>query len=139
MLQGEYRHTLDVKGRFFFPAQMKEDIGEKPTICRGIGNYLWVFSEKDWKTFTDKIVALPYTDSVKMRHFFIARSQEAPIDAQGRVVIPQFMREYAALQKNIVVVGSLDRVEIWDEARWNEETDGINANEIMDIMERYNF
>ena len=139
MLQGEYRHTMDAKGRFFFPAPMKEDISERPTVCRGIGSYLWVFSEKDWKTFTDKIGALPYTDSVKMRHFFIAKSQEAQIDAQGRVVIPQYMREYAGLIKNIVIVGSLDRVEIWDEAKWNNETEGIEVPTIMDIMERYSF
>ena len=139
MLQGEYRHTIDAKGRFFFPAPLKEDIGDNPTICRGLGKSLWVFSEMDWKAFTDKIASLPYADSRKMRYFYVARSQSASVDAQGRVVIPQYMREHAELQKNIVIIGALDRVEIWDEQNWDKETGGVTSDEIMEIMERYDF
>lgn len=139
MLQGEYRHTIDAKGRFFFPAPLKEEIGTNPTICRGLDKNLWVFAETDWKAFTDKIAALPYADSRKMRYFFVAKSQTASVDAQGRLVVPQFMREHAGLQKNIVIVGALDRVEIWDESNWDHETGATSSEDILEIMEKYEF
>ena len=139
MLQGEFRHTVDAKGRFFFPAPLKDEIGESPVICRGIDRNMMFYTRPEWEAFAAKIRALPFNESKKLTHFFISKSSEVPIDAQGRMVIPQMMREYAGIGKNVVIVGAVDSVEIWDEDTWRNKMDELSGDDVIAIMERNNF
>lgn len=139
MLLGEFRHNVDTKGRFFFPAVLKDEIGDKPIICRGIENNLMVYSYTEWENFSAKIKSLPFTEAKKMTQFFIAKAAYCSIDTQGRMVIPQFMREFAHINKNIVITGAGDSVEIWDEAAWDEKMSRLSGDDIISIMERNAF
>jgi len=140
MLEGEYKHTVDAKGRFFFPAQLKEEIGERPQICRGTDRNLMVYSRSEWEKFSAHIQELPFREAQKMTRYFISKSGPVSIDPQGRMVIPQEMREYAGIEKNIVIAGAYNKVEIWDADLWEKENGAEDETEsILDIMERNRF
>ena len=128
MLQGTYRHAMDAKGRLFMPSKLRSDLGEGFIITRGLGTQLFVFSQADWKEFTDKLRALPMSDpgAQAFVRLFLSGAYECEVDKQGRFLIPQELRAYARIEKDTVITGLISRVEIWSEENWDRYTAQYN-------------
>lgn len=119
MLIGEYNPSIDLKGRLHFPARLREDLGDKFIVTKGLDNCLFVYSLSEWAELEAKIKALPMSRSRTLQRFFFAGAVEVEPDKQGRILIPQNLREHAGLEKDVTVIGAAVRAEIWDTARWN--------------------
>lgn len=124
MLLGEYRHNVDVKGRVSVPSKFRGDLGQTFVITKGLDNCLFMYSKQEWETFELKLKELPLTnqDARSFVRFFFAGAAECEVDKQGRINIPQNLREYANIQKDVVIVGVATRAEIWDSENWNKYT-----------------
>ncbi len=138
MLIGEYAHSIDAKGRLIMPAKLKEDIGEKFVITKGLDGCLFVYSQKEWKNFEDKLRAFPLTnkDARALMRFFLAGAMECEIDKQGRFLITSNLREFAGLEKEVIIVGVLNKIEIWSKDKWTAytEKENMEADEIAEKM-----
>jgi len=138
LLIGEYEHSIDTKGRLIMPAKLKEDIGEKFVITKGLDGCLFVYSQSEWKLFEDKLRAFPLTnkDARALVRFFLAGAMECEIDKQGRFLIAANLREFAGLEKEVVVIGVLNKIEIWSKEKWLKysEEENNNADEIAEKM-----
>lgn len=135
MLIGEFAHTLDAKGRIIFPSKFREDLGEQFVIAKGLDNCLFVYPMEGWKRFEDKLREMPISKARKLQRFFFSGASEALSDKQGRVVIPQNLREYANLDKDIMIIGASTRVEIWSKTAWDEQCSELTAESIEDAMD----
>ena len=119
------------------PAKLKEDIGEKFVITKGLDGCLFVYSQSEWKLFEDKLRAFPLTnkDARALVRFFLAGAMECEIDKQGRFLIAANLREFAGLEKEVVVIGVLNKIEIWSKEKWLEYSEKEN-NEADEIAEK---
>ncbi len=135
MFMGEYNHTVDAKGRLIVPSKFREQLGEEFVVTKGLDGCLFVYTNSEWHKIEEKFQNIPMTskDARKFSRFFFAGAAALEIDKQGRVLLPPVLREYAGLQKEVVLVGVLNRVEIWDAARWQENT--YDEEEMDDIAE----
>ncbi|MDF2865453.1 MAG: mraZ protein [Clostridia bacterium] len=134
MLLGEYNHNVDEKGRVSVPAKFREDLGASFIVTKGLDNCLFIYSKNEWSTFETKLKDLPLTNP-NVRNFirfFFSGATECELDKQGRINIPQNLREYAGLNKDLSIIGVSTRVEIWDREKWNNYTssDNMDMNEI---------
>lgn len=122
MLLGEYKHNVDVKGRVSVPAKFRDDLGQSFVITKGLDNCLFAYSKEEWKVFEDKLKQLPLTnsDARDFMRFFFAGANECEVDSQGRINIPQNLRDYANIKKEVIIVGLSTRVEIWNLDAWNK-------------------
>ena len=122
MFIGEYQHSLDSKNRIIVPSKLREELGSKFVITKGLDGCLYAYPLDEWKKLEDKMKTLPLTnkDARAFVRFFFSGACEVEIDKQGRGLIPQNLKEYAAIEKEIVSIGVLQRVEIWSKERWNE-------------------
>lgn len=136
MLIGEYEHSLDVKGRLIMPSKLRQDIGEKFIITKGLDGCLFVFSENEWLNFETKLKSLPLSDKNARNfvRFFLSGATECEIDKQGRFLIPANLREASKLEKDAVIVGVGTRLEIWDKETWQKCDENISADEIAENM-----
>lgn len=121
MFIGEYRHSLDEKGRVALPVKFRKQM-RGAIITRGLDRCLWVFNKDEWEILAKKLVALPLAqaNSRAFVRLMLAGAMEAPLDVQGRVLIPDYLKKYAGLKKMAVVAGLYSRIEIWDEKLWQE-------------------
>ena len=120
MLIGEYKHTIDTKKRLSLPVKFRKELGKTIVITRGIDNCLVIYPEKEWKIMSDKLSQLP-DSQVEARSFsriMLAGAMEADIDKLGRILIPDYLKTYASLKKDTVICGRSNRLEIWDETKW---------------------
>jgi len=117
---GEYHHNIDAKGRLAIPARFREGLGERFVATKGLDNCLFVFPMGEWARLEEKLKALPFTraDARAFVRFFFAGAAECELDAQGRILIPEHLRTYAKLEKECVILGVSNRVEIWAKAEW---------------------
>jgi len=134
MFMGEYQHTIDSKGRLIMPAKFREELGESFVLTRGLDNCLFVYPLPEWAALEKKLKALPFTrsDARAFTRFFFSGATECELDKQGRVLIPNNLREHAKLQKDVVIIGVSSRVEIWSAEVWQhycEET-GVSFEDI---------
>ena len=136
MLIGEYEHSIDAKGRLSMPAKLKSEIGDKFVVTKGLEGCLFVYSLAEWQNFEEKLKSFPLTNknARTLTRFFLAGATECEIDKQGRFLIASNLREYAGLQKEVVIIGVLGRLEIWDKAKWLEYNEKEN-NSVEDIAE----
>lgn len=125
MLIGEYQHALDAKNRMIVPAKLREDLGTKFVITKGLDGCLYVYPLEEWKLLEEKLKTLPLTnkDARAFVRFFFSGASEIEIDKQGRGVIPPNLKEYASIEREIVSIGVLTRVEIWSKDKWLEYND----------------
>ena len=137
MLIGEFEHSLDAKGRLIMPAKLREDIGEKFIITKGLDGCLFAFSIEEWKNFEQKLRTLPISnkDARAFSRFFFAGAIECEIDKQGRFLISSNLREFAELSKDVIIVGMDSRIEIWSKEKWQQCDSDISADEIAEKME----
>ena len=137
MLIGEYEHSLDVKGRLIMPAKLREDIGEKFIVTKGLDGCLFAFSITEWTNFEQKLRTLPISnkDARSFTRFFFAGAIECEIDKQGRFLISSNLREFAGFDKDVVIVGMNSRIEIWSKEKWQTCEEEVSADEIAQKME----
>lgn len=138
MLIGEYEHSLDVKGRLIMPAKLREDMGEKFIITKGLDGCLFGFSQNEWRSFEEKLKTLPLTNknARDFVRFFLSGAIECEIDKQGRFLIASNLREYANMEKDVVIIGVGTRLEIWNREKWKSynSDENISADEIAENM-----
>lgn len=136
MLIGEYKYNLDEKKRLTMPSKFRTVLGKKAIITKGMDGCLFMYSEKDWKELAQKLAKLPFSQS-NARSFarvMLAGAMDVSIDSNGRVLIPDYLKDYARLDKKVVVAGLYSRIEIWDEDKW-EKYNKSNTDHIGDIAE----
>ncbi len=119
MFRGEYHYTLDDKGRVVLPPKFRTDLGEAVIVTRGMDECIWVYPRQGWESVEDKLKSLPIGRR-NFQRFLLAAAQEVELDRQGRITLPEALREYAAIGRDVVVVGLIQRLEIWSEERWKK-------------------
>lgn len=137
MLIGEYEHSLDTKGRLIMPAKLRENIGEKFVLTKGLDGCLFAFSTQEWENFEQKLKSLPLSNknSREFTRFFLSGATECEIDKQGRFLIPNNLRKSANLIKDTIIIGVGTRIEIWNKEEWETyNTDNIKVEEIAENM-----
>ena len=138
MLIGEYEHSLDVKGRLILPAKIREDMGDKFIVTKGLDGCLSGFSQNEWTNFEEKLKTLPLTNknARDFVRFFLSGATECEIDKQGRFLITSNLREYATLEKDAIIIGVGTRIEIWNREKWKSynSDENISADEIAENM-----
>lgn len=139
MLIGEYNHSIDIKGRLNFPAKLREDLGDRFIITRGLDNCINVYSIEEWKTLEENIQTLPRSKRRNLERFFFAGAVEVIPDKQGRIVIPNTLRTYANLEKNVTITGVSDHVEIWDQTAWENSFNTLSPELIAQTMDELGF
>lgn len=130
MFFGEYRHTLDTKGRIFLPAKLRDELGEKFWVCKGMGKCLQVFTDEAWNDFCAKLDNLAAAQARHIKLYFYSGANETALDAQGRIALSPAHREFAGLDKNVVIVGNRTHLEIWSEAEWEAEQASLDSEAI---------
>ncbi|HIQ97552.1 MAG TPA: division/cell wall cluster transcriptional repressor MraZ [Candidatus Limivivens merdigallinarum] len=138
MFMGEYNHTIDAKGRLIIPSKFREGLGEEFVVTKGLDGCLFVFPNDEWHAFEEKLKALPLTNknARQFARFFVAGATPCELDKQGRVLLPGTLREFAGLDKDVVLTGMLNRIEVWSKAKWNENNclDDSAMDEIAEQM-----
>ncbi|MEK7143846.1 MAG: division/cell wall cluster transcriptional repressor MraZ, partial [Patescibacteria group bacterium] len=121
MFIGEYKHTIDEKGRMALPAKFRLKMKGAAIITRGLDHCLFVFTAADWEILAKKLMSLPLvqSNSRAFARLMLAGAMEADIDKQGRILISDYLREYAGLKKQAVVAGLYNRIEVWDTNKWD--------------------
>lgn len=138
MFIGEYDHNLDDKGRIAIPIKFRGDLAKGAVVTRGLDNCLFLYTKEEWQKLADKLAALPISqkNTRAFARLMLAGAMDVDLDKQGRVVLPDYLREYAGLSKKTVITGLYSRLEIWDEAKWKSykkstESDSGNIAEAL--------
>ncbi len=133
MFMGEYSHSIDEKGRLIMPSKFRSELGETFVLTRGLDGCLFAYPKSEWNDLEEKLRSLPLTNknARKITRFLVSAAASCEMDKQGRILVPSALREYAGLEKEVVVTGNLERVEIWDKTKWTEN----NSFEDMDSIE----
>ena len=138
MFIGEYTHNLDEKGRIAIPVKFRRELSKGAVVTRGLDNCLFLYTATEWAKLAEKLATLPVSqaNSRAFSRLMLAGAMDVEVDKQGRVVLPEYLRTFAGLKKNIVIAGLYNRAEIWDEEKWNAykgQTEA-NSNEIAEKM-----
>ena len=141
-MKGQSNHNLDAKGRLIIPARLRDCLGVNFVLCKGMDKNLYAYPEEEWERFSEKLNALPVSDpsARKFKTFFQGSATDCEVDGQFRIVIPQNLREYAGIDKEVVLVGNGSIAEIWNKDIWDEynEAPSMDINEIsMDVSSKY--
>ena len=136
MFMGEYHHSLDEKGRIIIPSKFREELGESFVLTRGLENCLFVYPLVEWNKIVERLKKLPFTkkDARKFTRFFLSGATIVELDKQGRINITSPLLNYASLEKECVIVGVNDRIEIWSKDKWENFFDE-NSENLSDIAE----
>ena len=138
-MTGEYTHYLDAKGRLSIPARLRDELGNVFYVTLSMDNCLSAYSADSWKEFTDKVNSMSYKDQRRMRPLY-AFAAKCELDNQGRVLVPQKLRDYAGLTKSVTVVGCNNHAEFWDTDTWNKQAAlEMTPENIAEVMEGLNF
>ncbi len=130
MLIGEYQHTIDPKKRISIPAKLRKEIGDKAVLTRGLDNCLFLFPLKEWDKLAEKLGTLPLgqQDTRGFVRLLLSGAVEVEFDQLGRILMPDYLRDYAGLSKSAVVAGLFNRLEIWDEEKWTAYKKNLEKN-----------
>ena len=136
LLIGEYEHSLDAKGRLIMPAKLRQDMGDKFIVTKGLDGCLFAFSQEEWLNFETKLKALPLSDKNARNfvRFFLSGATECELDKQGRFLIPNNLRNAGNLEKEVIIIGVGTRLEIWNKNTWEKCDEDISADEIAENM-----
>ena len=137
MFMGEYNHIIDAKGRLIIPAKFRELLGEEFVLTKGLDGCLFIYPMDEWEAFEEKLKALPLNDknARAFLRFFVASATACELDKQGRILVPQTLREFAGLEKDVVLTGNLNRVEVWSKEKWSENCNFDDMDSIAESME----
>ena len=130
MFIGEYKHSIDDKGRFAIPKKFRADLETGAVVTRGLDASLFLFPKEEWDKLAQKLASLPLgqSNSRAFARLMLAGAMDVEVDKQGRIVLPEYLRSYAGLNKNIVVAGLYTRLEIWDEEKWKAYTKKVESD-----------
>lgn len=135
MFMGEYNHTIDNKGRIILPSKFREALGEEFVLTQGLDGCLFVYPNDEWMNFVSQLKNLPGSKEARqLQRYFMAGAASCEVDKQGRFLVPAKLREQAALEKEIVLVGVLSKIEIWSKERWDSNNSYENMDQIADHM-----
>lgn len=126
MFMGKYQNSTDAKNRMIVPAKYRDELGYKCVLTKGIDKCLYIYPMSEWEKFMEKLAKLPTSDAnarAFVRHFY-ANAVECEIDRQGRMTLPQELREYAGIDRELVTVGILDKIEVWSRTEWENSDEG---------------
>lgn len=141
MFMGEYSHTIDSKGRLIIPSKLRDELGENFVVTKGLDGCLFVYAMDEWNLLNERLKTLPLTNpnTRRLNRFFLASASNGETDKQGRVLIPGVLREFAGLEKDVVLLGVGNRIEIWDKTAWEKESDYGDMDEIAEQMAELGF
>lgn len=137
MFMGEYNHTIDAKGRLIIPSKFREALGSEFVLTKGLDGCLFVFPMKEWEAFEEKLRSLPLIDknARKFSRFFLAGASTCELDKQGRILVPGTLREFAQMDKEVVLTGMLNRIEVWSKEQWLENNAYDDMDDIAQSMQ----
>lgn len=140
---GEFHHNLDEKGRIIVPSRFREELGDNIIVTRGLEDCLFIYSEKEWAKVVTKLNELPFTkkDARSFTRMFLSGATNAEFDKQGRIKIASPLLEYASLNKECIIIGVNDRLEIWSKEKWDSfiDTASENLSDLADHLFETNF
>lgn len=130
MFMGEFQHTIDAKGRLIVPHKFRNALGERFIATKGLDTCLFIYPLGEWQQLEEKLKSLPITskDARAFVRFFFSRATECELDKQGRILLPANLREYAKLEKDVVLLGVSTRVEIWSKEEWENYSNRPESN-----------
>ena len=122
MLICEYTHTIDDKSRVSLPSKFRKEVGKKIVLTRGLDNCLFLYPQKEWQKISKKLSELPMgaADTRGFNRFMFAGAVEVEVDSLGRMLVPDFLRDFAKLKEKVVFAGVHDRVELWESGAWED-------------------
>jgi len=139
MFIGEYQHNLDIKGRLAVPVKFRADLKQGAVVTRGLDNCLFLYTKAEWKKLADKLAAMPIAkaNTRAFARLMLAGAMDVRVDGQGRIILPDYLRQYASVKKRVIITGLYNRLEIWDKAIWekykaNTEKDSTKIAETLD-------
>lgn len=137
MFMGEYNHIIDAKGRLIIPAKFRELLGEEFVLTKGLDGCLFIYPMDEWEAFEEKLRALPLTNknARAFSRFFVAGATMCELDKQGRILVPATLREFAGLNKDVVLTGNLTRIEVWSKEKWLENSNYEDMDAIAEGMQ----
>lgn len=124
MFMGEYSHTIDPKGRLIIPSKFREQLGDEFVLTKGLDGCLSIYPMDEWGQFEEQLRSLPLTNknARTFSRFFVAGATSCELDKQGRILVPGTLREFASLEKDVVLTGNINRIEIWSKQKWSENS-----------------
>lgn len=137
MFIGEYNHTIDEKGRVAIPVKFRGDLARGAVVTRGLDASLFLFPKEEWDKLAEKLASLPLgqSNSRAFARLMLAGAMDVEVDKQGRMIVPEFLRQYAGITKSVVVAGLYNRLELWDTERWEAYKKATEA-EVGNIAEQ---
>ena len=137
MFMGEYNHSVDAKGRMIVPSKFREQLGNEFVVTKGLDGCLFAYSHEEWQRIEDSLREKPLTskDARKFMRFFFAGAANCELDKQGRILVPQTLREFAGLEKDVVLTGNLNRIEVWSKEKWSENCNYDDMDSIAESMQ----
>lgn len=137
MFMSEYNHTVDTKGRLIVPSKFREQLGDEFVVTKGMDGCLFVYANEDWNAFEQKLTSLPLInkEARKFARFFLAGAAQVEVDKQGRILLPANLRQFAGLEKDVVLVGVGSRIEIWSRENWENMDADSDMDDIAATME----
>lgn len=130
MLMGEYMHTIDSKGRVIMPVDFREELGDSFVVTKGLDNCLFIYGQDEWLNLSAKLKQLPLAKSEARAfvRFFFSGARQMSCDRQGRFLVPSTLRSYALLEKDVVLIGVSNRIEVWSKAEWTRYNSDITPS-----------
>ncbi|MDD3887161.1 MAG: division/cell wall cluster transcriptional repressor MraZ [Patescibacteria group bacterium] len=121
MFIGEYNHSIDIKGRLAIPAKFRAKIKKGAVVTRGLDNCLFLYTQEEWEKLANKLASLPISqaNTRAFSRLMLAGAMDVKLDSHGRIVIPQYLRTFSSITKKVIIAGLFNRLEIWDEQKWN--------------------
>ncbi len=138
MFMGEYNHTIDAKGRIIIPSKFREALGDSFVVTQGLDGCLFVYPNNEWESFLTKLNSLPGSKEARqLQRYFLAGATECEVDKQGRILIPTKLRTTAALDKDVVFIGVLTKIEIWSKERWDQNNIYDDMDDVAEHMSEF--
>ena len=136
MFMGEYNHTIDTKGRLIVPSKFRELLGEEFILTKGLDGGLSIYPMAEWKSLEEKLRQLPFNDKNARAfvRFFVAGATQCELDKQGRILVPATLREYARLDKDVILTGNIATIEIWSKDQWSDNSNYMDMDAIAEGM-----
>ncbi len=138
MFIGEYQHSLDEKNRLAIPTKFRFDLKDGAVVTRGFDSCLFLFTRKEWQIIAEKLAKLPFGQAKAraLNRLMLAGAMDVELDKQGRIILPDYLKQYATLNKSVIIAGLYNRLEIWDENKWKKYKSGTekSSNEIAERM-----
>ena len=137
MFMGLYNHTIDTKGRLIIPSKFREDLGDEFVVTKGMDGCLFAYANEDWSAFEKKLAELPLInkEARMFARFFLAGASQVEVDKQGRILVASNLRTFAELEKDVVLIGVGNRIEIWSKEKWDNMEEDNNVDDVAVTME----